>query len=74
MGSKKSGNPHAKGLKGHRGGTGRPAYDDPNNKRTIQKRMSQNLWNKINIATMEACENDWHEFLEKLIDGKIKLP
>ena len=72
MGSKKSGNPNAKGQKGHRGGTGRPAYDDPNDKRTLQKRMSQNLWDKINIAAMNACEDDWHEFLEKALDYIVK--
>ena len=52
MGSKKSGNPGARGTKGNKGGTGRPPKL-PERRLTKQVRMSQGLWNKINIAAMK---------------------
>lgn len=66
------GNPKAHGKVGNKGGTGRPPKADENRK-TKHVRMSPKLWDKIQIATMNVCENDWHEFLEKVLDGKIKL-
>lgn len=67
MGGANSGNRKAKGQKGNTGGTGRPPK--PNDeKKTKIVRMSPRLWDKIQLATVVACENDWHQFLEKLLE------
>lgn len=72
MGNQKSGNRQARGQVGHRGGTGRPPKR-PGEKRTKHVCMSPRLWDLINIRTKEACEDDWHVFLIKVLDGEKRI-
>ena len=67
MGSRKSGNPKAKGTTGNKGGSGRPPKT-PGEKLTKTVRISQRLFDKINIAAAKACYCDWREFLDELIE------
>lgn len=72
MGSAKSGNRKARGRIGHKGGTGRPPKN-PEDKRSKHILMSPRLWDLLNVATMEACEDDWHTFLEKVFEGRVTI-
>lgn len=65
------GNKTAKGQIGNKGGTGRPPKL-PEDKRSKHVCISPRLWDKINLAAMEACE-DWHAFLEKVLDGRVTI-
>jgi hypothetical protein len=72
MGGKTSGNRKARGQKGHKGGTGRP-LKPAEEKRTKHVLLSPRLWDKINLAAVAACESDWHEFLERVFDGRVTI-
>jgi hypothetical protein len=72
MGNKNSGNHVAHGTRGkgtRAPGGGRKAKD-PQEKRTVNKLLSPRLWDLINVRTMEACEDDWHTFLENMLEQK----
>lgn len=75
MGNKNSGNRSqfpTRG-KGKRAPGGGRKSKDPQDKRTINKLMSPRLWDLLNIRTMEACEEDWHVFLEKVLEGRVTI-
>lgn len=68
MGNKHSGNHTARGTTGNKGGTGRPPKQ-PEKRLTKTVRISQDLFDRINEAAVDACYDDWRAYLDNLVPG-----
>lgn len=67
------GNPHAKGKKGHKGGTGRPPLEDRSKVKSVQ--FAGQRWEPANVARWKAFMTDLgmteKEFEEGAFDAYI---
>ncbi len=66
------GNKKAFGKTGNKGGTGRPPKSDKERlSKVVSFRATQELFDRINIATMMSCGDDSGEFLRGFLDKNL---
>ena len=66
------GNKNARGLRGHKGGTGRPPKPEHERLRHhVSFFVNDALWDKINLATLDAGVGSYKDFLRRHLDESL---
>ncbi len=67
------GNKKARGTKGNKGGTGRPPKTEGERlTKVVSFRVSDALWERINVSALENWFDNYGDFLREFLD--INLP
>jgi len=68
------GNKKARGTKGNKGGTGRPLKTEGERlTKIVSFRVSGELWDRINIAALENCQDNYGGFLREFLGTNLQI-
>lgn len=68
------GNKKAKGTKGNKGGTGRPPKTEGERlTKIVSFRISDELWERINIAALDNCQDNYGDFLREFLNTNLPV-